>query len=176
MFDTHRAGVGFTALSLMESTRLHQRAALDMPQTSKGAARKCTWKGLLYIISGEYSKHASHRWGSFCRFQIMVFCLSPITNKQQKSGEPGTSSYVIDMKLSVFTFLSFGGAARKEVDVHNILYVCAWIATSRVRRSPIEEQSAGAHAPAAMITFLALKVPLLVTTVTTSPGMISITL
>ena len=51
-------------------------------------------------------------------------------------------------------------------------YICTW----KGRCSPIEEQSVGAHGPAAMTTFWALKVPLLLTTVTTSPGIISITL
>ena len=39
----------------------------------------------------------------------------------------------------------------------------------------MEEQRAGAHGPAAITTFLVLKDPLLVTTVTLSPGMISVT-
>ena len=38
--------------------------------------------------------------------------------------------------------------------------------------SPIEEHKAGAHDPAAITKSLAVNVPLLVTTVTSAPGMI----
>ena len=41
--------------------------------------------------------------------------------------------------------------------------------------TPMEEQRAGAHGPAAITTLLALKEPLLVTTVTLSPGIVSVT-
>ena len=48
--------------------------------------------------------------------------------------------------------------------------------TSNGRCRPRVEQRLGVHGPVAITTFLVLKLPLLVTTVTISPGIISITL